>query len=373
MFIVIIMTGIFQPPGCRDMPPKACARQSTPRPTPRRSSGSCTGLLAGPPARLSSRCSGSSPSSYGACMVAVATALMVRLVSEDQAGDELTSQPGLQSGGTGAHSSTAAAARPCAGGRDPRAAADHDRRARPALRRGVTGATGSAGRRPPGHAAGPGPLALPAGAWSAAAGRRDAQCPLRRAGRDPSRTPADRATGDGPGRPIRSSGPASSRGRAQTRGAPASSAQGRAGPRGAWASRASGPCTGSAHSADRPHAAGRHCEGPGQHQYERTADRPPGQYEQPARTRMPPRPDARRPGSGRAVPGRRPTSGHATSRPARPGRFRPAPVRPAPVSGRLGPAASRGPAAQAVLRVLHAEQGSVDLKLFHVSRDDARL
>ena len=159
MFIVIIMTGIYRARLAASMSPKAW-RVIHASAYAAWIFGLVHGLLAGRPAKSFFGFSGFVAWSYGACVVAVAAALMVRLVAKNRAGNELASHPVADSGGTGGW--TAAAAALTGSGALPGAAAlTATAMPAPALAAGSPGALDGARARSrqPGRA----PLALPAG------------------------------------------------------------------------------------------------------------------------------------------------------------------------------------------------------------------
>ena len=163
MLIVIIMTGIYRARLAASMSPKAW-RVIHASAYAAWIFGLVHGLLAGRPAKSFFGFSGFVAWSYGACVVAVAAALMVRLVARNRAGNELASHPVPDSGGTGGW--TAAAAALTGTGALPGAAAlTATAMPAPALAAGSPGALDGARARSrqPGRA----PLALPAGASAA--------------------------------------------------------------------------------------------------------------------------------------------------------------------------------------------------------------
>ena len=160
MLIVIIMTGIYRARLAASMSPKAW-RVIHASAYAAWIFGLVHGLLGGRPAKSFFGFSGFVAWSYGACVVAVAAALMVRLVAKNRAGNELASHPVPDSGGTGGW--TAAAAALTGASALPGAAAlTATAMPAPALAAGSPGALdgGRARSRQPGRA----PLALPAGA-----------------------------------------------------------------------------------------------------------------------------------------------------------------------------------------------------------------
>ena len=164
MFIVIMMTGIYRARLAARMSPKAW-RVIHASAYAAWIFGLVHGLLAGRPAKAFFGFSGFVAWSYGACVVAVAAALMVRLVARNRAGNELVSHPVADSGGTGGWSA-AAAALTSAGVLPGGAALTAAALQAPALASGSPGALdGSRSRasRQPGRAQ----LALPAGAPAA--------------------------------------------------------------------------------------------------------------------------------------------------------------------------------------------------------------
>ena len=108
IFIVIMMTGIYRARLAARMSPKAW-RVIHASAYAAWIFGLVHGLLAGRPAKAFFGFSGFVAWSYGACVVAVAAALMVRLVAKNRAGNELASHPVADSGGTGGWSAAAAA------------------------------------------------------------------------------------------------------------------------------------------------------------------------------------------------------------------------------------------------------------------------
>jgi DMSO/TMAO reductase YedYZ heme-binding membrane subunit len=159
MFIVIMMTGIYRARLAANMSPKAW-RVIHASAYAAWIFGLLHGLLAGRPAKSFFGFSGFVAWSYGACVVAVAAALMVRLVAKNRAGNELASHPVSDSGGTGGW--TAAAALTAGGGAVPGAAAlTATAMPAPALAAGAPGALD--GSRPRSRQPGRAPLALPAG------------------------------------------------------------------------------------------------------------------------------------------------------------------------------------------------------------------
>ena len=162
MFIVIIMTGIYRARLAASMSPKAW-RVIHASAYAAWIFGLLHGLLGGRPAKSFFGFSGFVAWSYGACVVAVAAALMVRLAARNRAGNELASHPVPDSGGTGGW--TAAAALTGAGALPGAAALGATAMPAPALAAGSPGALDGARARSrqPGRA----PLALPAGASAA--------------------------------------------------------------------------------------------------------------------------------------------------------------------------------------------------------------
>src|SRR6202042_2643854 len=108
MFIVIMMTGIYRARLAERMSPKAW-RVIHASAYAAWIFGLVHGLLAGRPAKSFFGFSGFVAWSYGACVVAVAAALMVRLVAKNRAGNELASHPVSDSSGPGGWSAAAAA------------------------------------------------------------------------------------------------------------------------------------------------------------------------------------------------------------------------------------------------------------------------
>jgi preprotein translocase subunit SecG len=163
MFIVIMMTGIYRARLAAKMSPKAW-RVIHASAYAAWIFGLVHGLLAGRPAKSFFGFSGFVAWSYGACVVAVAAALMVRLVAKNRAGNELASHPVPDSGGAGGW--TAAAAALTSAGAIPGAAAlTATAMPAPALSAGSPGALDGARARSrqPGRPQ----LALPAGASAA--------------------------------------------------------------------------------------------------------------------------------------------------------------------------------------------------------------
>ena len=175
MLIVIIMTGIYRARLAASMSPKAW-RVIHASAYAAWIFGLVHGLLAGRPAKSFFGFSGFVAWSYGACVVAVAAALMVRLAAKNRAGNELASHPVPDSGGTGGW--TAAAAALTGAGALPGAAAlTATAMPAPAL---AAGSPGRAGRCPGQVAtAGAGPPGPPRrGVGGAAARPPDAQRPV---------------------------------------------------------------------------------------------------------------------------------------------------------------------------------------------------
>ena len=164
MFIVIMMTGIYRARLAARMSPKAW-RVIHASAYAAWIFGLVHGLLAGRPAKAFFGFSGFVAWSYGACVVAVAAALLVRLVAKNRAGNELASHPVADSGGTGGW--TAAAAALAGSGALPGAAAltatALPGQALPAGSPGALDGARSRASRQPGRAQ----LALPAGASAA--------------------------------------------------------------------------------------------------------------------------------------------------------------------------------------------------------------
>lgn len=164
MFIVIMMTGIYRARLAANMSPKAW-RVIHASAYAAWIFGLIHGLLAGRPAKAFFGFSGFVYWAYGACVVAVAIALMVRMVAKNRAGNELASHPVADSGGTGGWSAAAAAL--TSGGALPGGAAlTATAMQAPALTTGSPGALDGArsrASRQPGRAQ----LALPAGASAA--------------------------------------------------------------------------------------------------------------------------------------------------------------------------------------------------------------
>ena len=164
MFIVIMMTGIYRARLAANMSPKAW-RVIHASAYAAWIFGLIHGLLAGRPAKAFFGFSGFVYWAYGACVVAVAVALMVRMVAKNRAGNELASHPVADSGGTGGWHA-AAAALTSAGALPGGAALTATASQAPALTTGSPGAFDGArsrASRPPGRAQ----LALPAGAPAA--------------------------------------------------------------------------------------------------------------------------------------------------------------------------------------------------------------
>ncbi len=164
MFIVIMMTGIYRARLAANMSPKAW-RVIHASAYAAWIFGLIHGLLAGRPAKAFFGFSGFVYWAYGACVVAVAVALMVRMVARNRAGNELASHPVSDSGGTGGWTA-AAAALASAGALPGGAALTATAMQAPALTAGSPGALDGArsrASRQPGRAQ----LALPAGASAA--------------------------------------------------------------------------------------------------------------------------------------------------------------------------------------------------------------
>jgi len=163
MFIVIMMTGIYRARLAANMSPKAW-RVIHASAYAAWIFGLVHGLLAGRPAKSFFGFSGFVAWSYGACVVAVAAALMVRLMARNRAGNELASHPVSDSGGTGGWTA-AAAALTSAGAIPGGAALTATAIPAPALSAGSAGALDGARARSrqPDRAQ----LALPAGASGA--------------------------------------------------------------------------------------------------------------------------------------------------------------------------------------------------------------
>jgi preprotein translocase subunit SecG len=163
IFIVIMMTGIYRARLAANMSPKAW-RVIHASAYAAWIFGLVHGLLAGRPAKAFFGFSGFVYWAYGACVVAVAVALMVRMVAKNRAGNELASHPVADSGGTGGWS--AAAALTSTGALSGGAALTATAMQAPALTSGSPGALDGArsrASRPSGRAQ----LALPAGASAA--------------------------------------------------------------------------------------------------------------------------------------------------------------------------------------------------------------
>ena len=174
MFIVIMMTGIYRARLAANMSPKAW-RVIHASAYAAWIFGLVHGLLAGRPAKSFFGFSGFVAWSYGACVVAVAAALMVRLVAKNRAGNELASHPVADSGGSGGWSAAAAAL--AGSGALPGAAAltatAMPAQALPAGSPGALDGARSRASRTPGRAQ----LALPAGASAASQGGRGRSAP----------------------------------------------------------------------------------------------------------------------------------------------------------------------------------------------------
>ncbi len=324
MFIVIMMTGIFRARLAANMSPKAW-RVIHASAYAAWIFGLVHGLLGGRPAKSFFGFSGFVAWSYGACVVAVAAALMVRLVAKNRAGNELASHPVSDSGGTGGW--TAAAAALSGAGAIPGAAAlTATAMPAPALAAGSPGALdgGRARSRPPGRPQ----LALPAGASSAQQpGRQMRSAPYDERAAYLADTRRIGATG-----PI-GPGATGSFERTSQFGGAAQDPRERTGQFGHTGPlQRVGPFE---QTGPMPQVG--HYEGTGQHQYERTGqiDRP-GQYEQPRPDQM--RGDQMRSGQvpGGQVPGGQLTGGHAAygpppSRPVQRGPVQPGPVPPGPL------------------------------------------
>ena len=159
MLIVIMMTGIYRARLAAKMSPKAW-RVIHASAYAAWIFGLVHGLLAGRPAKSFFGFSGFVAWSYGACVVAVAAALTVRLVARNRAGNELASHPVSDSAGTGGW--TAAAAALTSAGAIPGAAAlTATAMPAPALGGGSAGALDGARARS--RQTGRSQLALPAG------------------------------------------------------------------------------------------------------------------------------------------------------------------------------------------------------------------
>ena len=161
MFIVIMMTGIYRARLAERMSPKAW-RVIHASAYAAWIFGLVHGLLAGRPAKSFFGFSGFVAWSYGACVVAVAAALMVRLVAKNRAGNELASHPVSDSAGTGGWSAAAAALTAGSSAIPGSAALTATAMPAPALGAGAPGALD--GSRPRSRQPGRAPLALPAGA-----------------------------------------------------------------------------------------------------------------------------------------------------------------------------------------------------------------
>ena len=174
MFIVIMMTGIYRARLAANMSPKAW-RVIHASAYAAWIFGLIHGLLAGRPAKAFFGFSGFVYWAYGACVVAVAVALMVRMVARNRAGNELASHPVSDSGGTGGWSA-AAAALASTGALPGGAALTATALQAPALTAGspggLDGARGRASRQP-----GRAQLALPSGASAAQQGGRARSAP----------------------------------------------------------------------------------------------------------------------------------------------------------------------------------------------------
>lgn len=337
LFIVIMMTGIFRARLAANMSPRAW-RVIHASAYAAWIFGLVHGLLAGRPAKAFFGFSGFVAWSYGACVVAVAAALMVRLVAKNRAGNELASHPVSDSGGTGGW--TAAAAALTSAGAIPGAAAlTATAMPAPALAAGSPGALdgGRARSRQPGRAQ----LALPAGASSAQQpGRQMRSAPYDERAAYLADTRRIGATGPiGPGttgsfaRTGQFGGSAPDpRERTGQFGGSAPDPRERTGQFGH-----TGPLhrVGPFEQTGPMPQVGRY-EGTGQHQYEQTGQiERPGQYEQPLADQMH---GGQVPGSrvpGGQVPGGQQTGGHAAfgpppSRPVQPAPVQSGPVQPAP-------------------------------------------
>ena len=161
MFIVIMMTGIYRARLAERMSPKAW-RVIHASAYAAWIFGLVHGLLAGRPAKSFFGFSGFVAWSYGACVVAVAAALMVRLVAKNRAGNELASHPVSDSAGPGGWSAAAAALTAGSSAIPGSAALTATAMPAPALGAGAPGALD--GSRPRSRQPGRAPLALPAGA-----------------------------------------------------------------------------------------------------------------------------------------------------------------------------------------------------------------
>jgi preprotein translocase subunit SecG len=161
MFIVIMMTGIYRARLAERMSPKAW-RVIHASAYAAWIFGLVHGLLAGRPAKSFFGFSGFVAWSYGACVVAVAAALMVRLVAKNRAGNELASHPVSDSAGPGGWSAAAAALTAGSSGIPGAPALTATAMPAPALAAGAPGALD--GSRPRSRQPGRAPLALPAGA-----------------------------------------------------------------------------------------------------------------------------------------------------------------------------------------------------------------
>ena len=277
MFIVIIMTGIYRARLAASMSPKAW-RVIHASAYAAWIFGLVHGLLGGRPAKSFFGFSGFVAWSYGACVVAVSAALMVRLVGQGPGGQRAGQPPRA---GQRWHRRLDRRRRPDGGRGAPGAAAlSATAVPAPALAAGSPGALDGARARSrqPGRAQ----LALPAGGPAARSVARRAapcmtsvrrSCGYRRIG----------ATGPiGRARPGRWPGPGSSANRAghpRARG-PVRAEQLRAGSYGH-----NGPAAGRPVRADRPDAAGHPLRGGGsQHEPTGQTDRP-GPYAQPPQGR----------------------------------------------------------------------------------------
>jgi hypothetical protein len=164
MLIVIMMTGIYRARLAANMSPKAW-RVIHASAYAAWIFGLIHGLLAGRPAKAFFGFSGFVYWAYGACVVAVAIALMVRMAARNRAGNELVSHPVADSGGAGGWTA-AAAALTSAGAFPGGAALTAAALQAPALTMGSPGAVDGArsrASRQPGRAQ----LALTAGASAA--------------------------------------------------------------------------------------------------------------------------------------------------------------------------------------------------------------
>ena len=273
MFIVIIMTGIYRARLAASMSPKAW-RVIHASAYAAWIFGLLHGLLGGRPAKSFFGFSGFVAWSYGACVVAVAAALMVRLAARNRAGNELASHPVPDSGGTGGW--TAAAALAGAGALPGAAALSATAMPAPALAAGSPGALDGARARS--RQAGRAPLALPAGGPAAPQRRQMRSAPYDERAAFLADTRQIGATG-----PI-GPGATGSFARARQPGGAGLDPRERAGQFGqsgygqgrAYGQHRPSPAAGRPVRADRPDAAGQPLRGVRQPVRADRADRPPG-------------------------------------------------------------------------------------------------